>query len=307
MGKPLLELLRGITAINVTPFSDNDGIDYRGLEQNLDFLVEGGLELIVPCGNTGEFYSLAPKEAWEVVERTARHLAGRATALAGIGHSLGTAIGMADQAQKAGCAGVMVHQPAHPFVTDAGYVEYIRRISEATDLPVVPYLRAASLSQEAILEVAAMPGVCGVKFAFNDLQRLADVVTRTPAQSQITWVCGTAESWAPFFYAAGARGFTSGLVNVFPGLSRRLLVALDAGDQVAARRVWKLIKPFEELRARGANAYNVSVVKEAMQQLRLGSRRVRAPISELPDAMRAELAQILPGLKAAQDSLREAA
>ena len=30
----------------------------------------------------------------------------------------------------------------------------------------------------------------------------------------MVWVCGTAETWALFFFAAGAEGLTSGLVNI---------------------------------------------------------------------------------------------
>jgi 4-hydroxy-tetrahydrodipicolinate synthase len=107
-------------------------------------------------------------------------------------------------------------------------------------------------------------------------------------------VCGLAEGWAPFFWLAGGRGFTSGLVNVAPELSIMLLRALEEGNFMAARRVWRLIKPFEELRERNSDALNVPAVKEAMV-LRgyLENAAVRAPISALSHEERRELAEVV--------------
>lgn len=59
----LVDHLRTVHAINVTPFREDRSIDYEGLERNVRFLIEGGMEVIVPCGNTGEFYALTVEEA----------------------------------------------------------------------------------------------------------------------------------------------------------------------------------------------------------------------------------------------------
>ena len=54
-----------------------------------------------------------------------------------------------------------------------------------------------------------------------------------------------------------------------------------------------VLRAFEELRARRSSEGNVSVVKEAMAQLGMCGRAVRAPISELSDSEREEVAAIL--------------
>ncbi len=105
--------------------------------------------------------------------------------------------------------------------------------------------------------------------------------------------------WTPFFWLAGARGFTSGLVNVAAGLPLQMLASLQAGDLPAAQAVAARIRPFEAMRARDNGALNVSVIKEALAQLGLGARRVRPPIQELNPAQRAEVAAMLPNLLAA--------
>jgi 4-hydroxy-tetrahydrodipicolinate synthase len=52
-----------VHAVNVTPFRDEGTIDYGGLEENVRFLLEGGVEVIVACGNTGGFYAMAERPA----------------------------------------------------------------------------------------------------------------------------------------------------------------------------------------------------------------------------------------------------
>jgi 4-hydroxy-tetrahydrodipicolinate synthase len=112
----------------------------------------------------------------------------------------------------------------------------------------------------------------------------------------MAWVCGLAEGWAPFFWAGGAVGFTSGLVNVDTGQPLAMLHALQAGDYPAALEIWVRVRPFEELRGRNQSAYNVSVIKEALAQLGLCTAVVRPPISPAPEQERAEVAAVLAGL-----------
>jgi hypothetical protein len=54
----LVQKLRNVHAVNVTPFREDGTIDYVGLAENVRFLLDNGTEVIVPCGNSGEFYAL---------------------------------------------------------------------------------------------------------------------------------------------------------------------------------------------------------------------------------------------------------
>lgn len=74
-----------------------------------------------------------------------------------------------------------------------------------------------------------------------------------------------------------------------------MLAALRAGDYPGAMKVWELVRAFEDLRAAGRSADNVSVVKEALAALGLCRREVRPPSSVLPDDRRAEVAAAVQG------------
>ncbi len=61
---------RGVTVVTVTPFDEGSRIGYDGLASHLEFLLERGVEVIVPCGNTSEFYSLRREEVKEALSVT---------------------------------------------------------------------------------------------------------------------------------------------------------------------------------------------------------------------------------------------
>jgi len=291
--REIVEKLSTLVSVPVTPFDSNLRVDPDALRRNLQWMLSNGINVFTIGGNTGEFYSLTIEECRDITALACQELRHKATVIAGIGYDTETAIGMARQAQEYGAAVVMVHHPSSPFVTTRGYVDYIRAIASAVGIGVIPYVRAANVTDAAVLEVIGIENVVGVKYAVNEVQRFGGLVTQTPKEKPIAWLCGTAEAWAPFFFAAGATGYTSGLGNVAPRLSLNLLGALRQHDFATVRKLWALLIPFEELRSGNNSELNVRVVKEAMCQLRLGGREVRPPASVLSQDEREVVTQIL--------------
>ena len=247
--------------------------------------------MIVPCGNTGEFYALSVAEAQAVTRFVVKQVGGRAAVLAGIGYDLGTAREMALAAQEVGADAVMVHQPVHPYLMTEGLIRYYADIARSVEIGVVLYARHEAIDQEVLGRIADIENVLAIKYAINDLPRFADLVESV--EGPVVWVCGTAEMWAPFFFAAGAEGFTSGLVNIAPEMSLTMLDGLRKGDAEAVRTVWRQVAPIERLRAKKHNGNNVSVIKEGMNLAGLPAGQVREPLGELDDTDRQELIQIL--------------
>ncbi|MET8806198.1 dihydrodipicolinate synthase family protein [Streptomyces sp. NPDC004546] len=288
--------LADVVAIPVTPFAADGSVDtaaHRGL---LRRLLDGGIRTLTPNGNTGEFYALTPEERRLVTESTVEEAGDRAAVLVGVGHDLPTAVASARHARELGVRMVMVHQPVHPYVSAAGWVDYHRAIAESVpELGVVPYIRNAQLPGTRLAELADhCPNVIGVKYAVPDAARFA-AFARDAGLDRFVWVAGLAEPYAPSYFSAGATGFTSGLVNVAPAVSLNMIEALRSGDYPAAMKVWEQIRRFEELRAAHGSANNVTVVKEALATLGLCRRDVRPPSRPLPEDERAEVAAIVAG------------
>jgi 4-hydroxy-tetrahydrodipicolinate synthase len=286
--------LRSVVAIPVTPFAEDGRIDVAALARIIGRMADAGVRVMTPNGNTGEFYALAPEEYGRAVEVAVATVAGNGLVITGIGFDTATAVEMGRSAVAAGADGVMVHQPLHPYQSSGGWIAYHRAIAAAlAETAVVLYIRDPSVTATMLDQlVEACPNVVGVKYAVGDAGRFGALVDALRTRD-LAWVCGLAEPWAPFYWLAGAAGFTSGLANVEPRLSLEMLRCLRGGDYGGAMRVWRSVRPFEELRARHDNGNNVPVVKEALAQLALCDRRVRPPLEVLDAAERQEVASIL--------------
>ncbi len=291
--------LESVVTITVTPFDSRGGVDEDAYAAVLARCVDAGVDAVTPNGNTSEFYSLGDAEIAAAVRTTVATVGDRATVISGVGHDVARAVAMARDAADAGAHGVMVHQPVHPYQSQDGWVDYHRAIATAVpDLGVVCYVRSPLIGVGAFAALAdACPNVVGVKYAVPDPVALPGLVDAVGAGRWV-WVCGLAETWAPYFWLGGARGFTSGLANVAPRWSLALLSYLRGGDTARAMAVWRTLKPFEDMRARAGSAANVSVVKEALAQLGLAGRTVRPPISELSADEREEVSRIMAHLSA---------
>jgi 4-hydroxy-tetrahydrodipicolinate synthase len=268
--------LTGVSGILVTPFDTDDALAPGKLTPVIDRAVQAGVHILVANGNTGEFYSLTTAEAVTMVHEAAAQIAGRVPLLGGVGRSLHDALALTRASREAGATGLLVHQPPDPFVSPRGVVSYVQRIAEAGQgLPVMLYLRNDGIGLGAIEALCRIPEVAGVKWAAQTPLRLAEAIRR--ADPRIVWVGGLAETWAPPLCAVGARGFTSGLINVFPQHSMKIHAALAGGDYTAAMALIAQVAVFEELRSEEGNGTNVSIVKAALKLLGNDCGHVRAP------------------------------
>ncbi|NUT33297.1 MAG: dihydrodipicolinate synthase family protein [Hamadaea sp.] len=284
-----------VVAVTVTPFDDDGELDARAYSAVVRRAVAAGVTVVTANGNTGEFYALAPSEVDRAVDLTVE-AAGPALVVAGVGHDVQRAVSAAKAAAAAGAGAVMVHQPLHPHQSVEGWLAYHRAIADAVpDLGLLCYVRDPRVDGARIAQLAeACPTLVGIKYAVPDVQAFARAVATVPPE-RLAWICGLAELWAPYFWLAGARGFTSGLAVVAPGVSLALLERMRAADLITAMGVWEVVRPIEEMRARDGGAMNVAVIKEALAQLGLCRPSVRLPGTQLSEADRAEVAAITAG------------
>src|SRR6056297_283131 len=268
--------LAGISGILVTPYDDKGDIAPDKLAPILDRGLSAGVHMPVVNGNTGEFYALTTDEACTMVREVTALVDRRAPVLAGVGRGLRDACRLAKASAEAGATALMVHQPPDPFVSPRGTLDYVQAIIDASGgMPVMLYLRNDAIGTQAIADLCALPGVKGVKWATPNPLKLAAAINA--CDPGITWVGGLAEVWAPPLYAVGARGFTSGLINVWPERSMAIHAALNAGDYPEANRLIAGMRAFEDIRAEELNGTNVTGVKAALLAQGLDCGPTRRP------------------------------
>lgn len=268
--------LQDVGVTPVTPFSNDLGsIDLAGLRANLRHLMDAGVRLVYPCGNTGEAASLTLDEWTAVVETTVEECGDRAFVLPGIGQEYPTAMEAARRAASIGAHGLLLMPRDQAYVDSEGLARYWRSIGEVAGLPVVVYKRALP-DDGTLRRVIEETGAIGCKYSGRDIAAFASLATSQ--RSGFAWTCGLAERYASLYWPAGVRGFTSGLANVVPGLPLALLGSLRAGDASWVSAARADAARFEDIRARHRDAYNVAAVKTAMDVLGLAGGSVRPPL-----------------------------
>lgn len=283
--------LRSVAFTTAVPFGDaGEDVQYDAYEENLQTVEDAGGSLYIPCGNTGEYYSLTRDERINVVRSTVDAVSGDSVVVAGAGGSTKTVVDLADAYADAGADGLMVMHPGHTYLHEEGVERYYRKIAEATDLGVVLYKRGPELSDDVVAELSTVDNVVGVKYATNDVKGFSQIVDRT--DDDFVCVNGIAERFAPAFALEGAEGFTTGIGNFVPEASLALHEAIQEGDLERARRVRNVVRPYENLREEtGANsqfaaANNVPAVKYGMELAGLEGGAVREPLVELSESDR---------------------
>jgi 4-hydroxy-tetrahydrodipicolinate synthase len=289
----LRNALKGVAVTTATPFTEDlSNVDLEALEENLRFLSKHGISLFVPCGNTGEYYSLSDEEWTSVVETTIESSSNDACILVGAGGSIKTALNQAKIAGELGADGIMIMYPRHVFASAEGLLNYCQRIIDAAkDIGVVLYKKGGLMTDAVLASLFENENLVGVKYAHGRIVDFAKTVQDLGAD--LVWSCGTAERFAPFFWLAGAEGFTSGLGNFAPEISLQMFDSLKKSDFSAAMEIQRMITPLEYLREGRDKANNVPVVKTALDYVGLNGGRCRPPIHPLRVNERREILEVI--------------
>ena len=287
--------LTGISGILVAPYDTAGELAPDRLAPIIDRAIGAGVDILVANGNTGEFYALDESESRFFLEKSVQLVDGRVPLFAGIGRGIAEATRAARHAGEAGADALMIHQTPDPFVSPRGYEDYVKRVVDAGGgLPAMLYLRNDAIGTDAIARLTAIPGVAGVKWATPNPMALARAIAAS--DPEVIWVGGLAEVWAPPLSAVGARGFTSGLINVWPERSVAIRDALNAGDYQQANVLIAGMRVFEDIRAEEMGGTNVTGVKSALALQGFDCGGVRPPGSwPLTDTQTDRLRRFMAG------------
>ena len=215
-------------------------IDPAGMEKNArHFAGIRGRKTLVICGGSGEFYDLSPSEIKELAAAAAVGVQGSCRIVCGIGWSTGKAVKMAEDAQDAGCDALLV-MPHDPVVArgEAAIWRRHQDIARAVDIGVIPFRAPRQLlSINLVKRFSRLENVVAIKEESNAVDWV-----RTGARAvngRVPIITGGGENMAPYYYLAGAGGFTTGMANLTlptsiqmhnAGMRRRWKAAMDLRD-----------------------------------------------------------------------------
>jgi 4-hydroxy-tetrahydrodipicolinate synthase len=172
-----------LTAI-VTPFKDDESVDYERFRELASYLVEHGSDGIVVAGTTGESPTLMDDERLELFRVAVDALGGRASVIAGTGtYSTAHSVHLTEEAHAIGVDGFLVVTPYYNKPPQRGIVEHFKAVAAASDRPIVVYniptRVVINIEPETMLQLAEIPSVQAVKQANDDLAQARRIVGET--------------------------------------------------------------------------------------------------------------------------------
>jgi 4-hydroxy-tetrahydrodipicolinate synthase len=222
----------------VTPFTRSGDLDLAGAQRLAAHLVDVQRnDGLVISGTTGESPTTTDAEKDQLLRSVVEAVGDRAVVVAGVGtNDTAHTVHLAQSAEKAGAAGLLVVTPYYNRPPQAGLLAHFRTVADATGLPSmlydIPGRTGAEIATDTLLRLAEHPRIVAVKDAKDSLPASAVVLART----DLAYYSGTDALNLPLL-SVGATGFVSVVAHVAGSRLRELLDAWAAGDTAAARSV----------------------------------------------------------------------
>ncbi|MFB6848980.1 5-dehydro-4-deoxyglucarate dehydratase [Streptomyces sp. NPDC056373] len=289
----------GVLFFPVTPFAADGSLDEERLAQHIESGVAAGAGgVFVACG-TGEFHALSAEEIERATRVAVETTAGRVPVLAAAGGPTPVARDQAARVERAGADGILLLPPYLVSAPQQGLVRYVEEVIAATDLPVVFYQRGtARLTAETAAEIAALPGVVGLKDGTGDIERMHRIVRAVravPGTEDFQFFNGlpTAEMTAPAYQGIGVELYSSAVFAFAPEIALAFHRALaEDDDGLVSRLLDEFYGPLVALRDE-VPGYAVSLVKAGVTLRGLDVGGVRAPLLDPTPEHLARLAKLL--------------
>jgi 4-hydroxy-tetrahydrodipicolinate synthase len=275
----------------VTPFQDGK-VDYKTLDELVEFHLESGTDGIVPTGTTGESPTLSHPENKKVVERVVKAVGGKIPVIAGTGsNSTAEAIDMTAFAKKVGADGSLQVCPYYNKPMQEGFYQHFKTIAEEVDIPLVLYnipgrCGGKGLAPETIERLSAIKNIVAIKEATGSLDQASEIASRC----DLTILSGDDSLTLPIA-SVGGKGVISVVANIVPTDVKAMTDLILQGDFVSARR-WHR-KLFGLSKSLLSMATNPIPIKAAMAMLDMASEEMRLPLTPLADKKRSVLGRIL--------------
>lgn len=181
-----LTKFHGVWTALITPFTDNNQIDWDSLAKLVEHQITGGVTGILVIGTTGESPTLTEEECHELITRTKELIAGRCLLMAGSGcNCTASSLKKTAAAKSAGADCLLVVNPYYNKPPQKGLYLHFKSIADSTDLPIFLYnikgRTGVNLETETLLKLAAdCTNIIGVKEASGDLDQIQEVCERRP-------------------------------------------------------------------------------------------------------------------------------
>lgn len=289
-----MPIFKGAGVAIVTPFTQDDKVNFEELGKMIDFQIAGGTDAIIICGTTGESSTLTHEEHDECIKFAVEHTAGRVPVIAGTGsNSTAEAIRLSTHAQNNGADALLLVTPYYNKATQKGLIQHYTAIANSVDLPIILYNVPSRtgvniLPQTAVTLAKNVKNIVAIKEASGNISQVAELAAL--ADGCIDIYSGNDDQVVPLLSLGGV-GVISVLSNVMPKLTHDMVMSYLNGDVKLSRQLQLSVMNLN--RALFCEV-NPIPVKEALNMMGWNAGAVRSPLCEMEpqhkELLRKELA-----------------
>jgi 4-hydroxy-tetrahydrodipicolinate synthase len=282
-------MFEGSMVALVTPVKGG-AIDFESIENLIEFHIEHGTDVIVPCGCTGEAATLAHDEQMKIMEFVVEHVRKRVQVIPGTGsNSTQEALELTRHAHEIGADGALMISPYYNKPTPAGVYAHYKTVAEAVPIPIilynVPSRTGISMKPETVAALSEIDNIVAIKEASGSMDQISSIA----ALCDITILSGDDSMTFPIL-SVGGRGVISVVANVVPDRVAKLVHSFLDGDIATALDLHKKMLPLCKAMFIETNPLPV---KKTLSLLGMIENEFRLPLVPLSKDKEPELIAVL--------------
>lgn len=290
----------GTIVAMVTPYTKNDELDEEGIRENINYLIEKGVNGILAAGTTGESATISHDEHRKLVDILIDEVNGRVTTIAGAGsNSSKEALGLVKHAEDTGADAALVITPYYNKPQPHGLYEHYKLLTESSDIPIVVYnvpsRTGTDIDVDTIGKVAELDNIVAIKEANPDLDKVSQIIKKIDEigkTDKFRVLSGNDDLTLPMI-AMGAKGVISVVGNVDPArMSQMVNYALEGDFEAASKVHYELYDLMKVLFIET----NPVPAKTALNMMGRPASHVRLPLAPLKEESKAKLKEVLENL-----------
>lgn len=293
--------LEGTTVAMVTPFTTEDKVDEEGMRENMNYLLERGVNGLLAAGTTGESATITHQEQKKMMEILVDEVKGKVAAVAGAGsNSSKEALELVKHAEDVGADYALVITPYYNKPQPHGLYEHYKMLSESTDIPIIAYnvpsRTGTDIDVETIGKVAQLDNMVAIKEANPDLDKVSQTIQKLDQlgiKDEFMVISGNDNLTLPMI-SQGCKGVISVVGNVDPArMSQMVKNALEGDFKKACDLHYDLYDLMKVLFVET----NPVPAKAALNMMGRPAGHVRMPLAPLKNESQDKLRKVLLDLQ----------